>query len=136
LAALGQWCARQLDDIGARIPAPVGGFYLFPDFEPMREKLAARGVTTSDELCTKLLEDTGVAILPGSHFGRPSDELTARIAYVDFDGGQALREVAAIEGSEPPDDAFVERCCPRVVTAFERMCEWIDKPVGQMPRAS
>ena len=36
------------------------------------------------------MEETGVALLPGSAFGRPEDEFTARLAYVDFDGNEAL----------------------------------------------
>ena len=61
---------------------PAGGFYLFPDSTPLRERLALRGITTNRELCERLLEDTGVAILPGADFGRPLSELTARITWV------------------------------------------------------
>jgi aspartate aminotransferase len=37
------------------------------------------------------LNDTGVALLPGIAFGRPAEELNARIAYVNFDGGKTLQ---------------------------------------------
>ena len=56
---------------------------------------------TSRELCERLLVETGVAILPGHEFGRPAEELTARLAYVNFDGEQALE-------------------------AVDRICEWAD----------
>ena len=120
LAVLGAWCAEQLREAGARIADPVGGFYLFPDFEALREPLAERGIHTSEELCTALLEATGVAVLPGSQFGRPPAELTLRIAYVDFDGAKALEQVGALEGQ-----AFLDACCPRVVKAIDRMCGWL-----------
>lgn len=124
LAALGGWCARQLQEAGARLADPVGGFYLFPDFEPLRASLAARGINTSEALCHALLDTTGVAILPGSQFGRPPEELTVRLAYVDFDGGAAIE---AARGVDVLDEAFVATHCPRVVEAITRMCAWLTK---------
>ena len=123
LTALGGWCAKSLQDAGAHLADPIGGFYLFPDFEALREPLAARGIETNEQLCHQLLEDTGVAILPGSQFGRPPTELTVRLAYVDFDGGAAN----AALGDEPADEAFVREHCPRVVEAITRMCAWLQK---------
>ncbi len=65
---------------GARCPRPAGGFYVYPDFAPWREKLAARGVTTGMELASHLLTDWGVATLPASEFGEASDVLRLRLA--------------------------------------------------------
>lgn len=45
---------------------------------------------TDVELCEQLLNDTGIAILPGSTFGRNPEDLYARLAYVDIDGVLAL----------------------------------------------
>ena len=39
----------------------------------------------------QLLQDTRVVLLPGTAFGRPAEELNARIAYVNFDGGKTLQ---------------------------------------------
>ncbi|MEC9071332.1 MAG: pyridoxal phosphate-dependent aminotransferase, partial [Myxococcota bacterium] len=83
---------------GANVPDPEGGFYLMPDFTPLAEGLAARGIHTGETLVERALEETGVAFLPGSCFGRPEGELTARLAFVDFDGGRALKE-ASLRGS-------------------------------------
>jgi aspartate aminotransferase len=122
LACLGGLCARLLAEGGAAVDVPDGGFYLFPDFRKLRSGLRARGITTSDELCHRLLEETGVATLPGSNFGRPPSELTLRLAYVDFDGAAAL---AAAE-SEPGElgEAFARERCGKVVEAIERICTW------------
>ena len=38
-----------------------------------------------------MLDDSGVALLPGSDFGRDAKELSARLAYVNFDGEGAIR---------------------------------------------
>ena len=37
-----------------------------------------------------LFGDSGVALLPGSAFGMAETSLTARLAFVDFDGNKAL----------------------------------------------
>jgi aspartate aminotransferase len=123
LAALGNWIAYRLDKAGVHCPAPHGGFYLFPDFTPLAEGLAARGIADSPTLCRRLLEETGVAILPGSEFGRPTSELTARLAYVNFDGAEALRAVSDHE--DPLDEAFLRAICGSTLAAIERVCAWL-----------
>lgn len=124
LSALGRWTAATLRDAGAVVADPVGGFYLFPDLSPLKEQLTARGVITSELLCERLLDETGVAILPGSCFGRPPEELNVRLAYVDFDGANALAAAA----HETVDEAFIRRHCHRTVSAIERMAEFLSAP--------
>jgi len=123
LRALGRWVWRRMSKAGISVHEPAGAFYLFPDFEAHRESLARRGVRTAPELCERLLEETGVAMLPGTVFGRPSEELTARLAYVDFDGTAAL----AAADSEPEgrlDEPFLRAHCGDVLEAIERACAW------------
>lgn len=45
------------------------------------------------DLTTNLLEETGCATLPGSSFGRAPEELSLRLAFVNFDGEEALNAV-------------------------------------------
>lgn len=125
LHALGVSAHRRLCASGASVEPPVGGFYLFPDFSPLAERLHTRGVKTSDALCERVLEDTGVAMLPGSAFGRSPDELTVRIAYVDFDGAQAMAACEELGGNEALSEEFLARYCGRVVSALDRLCEWV-----------
>ncbi len=122
LAALAEHAYLTLSSVGAELHRAAGGFYLFPRFETHRAGLAARGIETGGEFCERLLEETGVATLPGSCFGRPEEELSLRLAFVDFDGGTALTRAA----TEVVDEAFVKTHCPRVTTAIERMAEWVD----------
>jgi aspartate aminotransferase len=49
------------------LPA-AGTFYLFPNTDGA---MRARGFATDVELCERLLEETGVAIVPGTAFGAP-----------------------------------------------------------------
>ncbi|MEO6209160.1 MAG: pyridoxal phosphate-dependent aminotransferase [Gemmatimonadaceae bacterium] len=50
---------------GVRITAPAGAFYAFPD---VSEATNAAGITAA-QLATKLLQEYGVALLPGTAFG-------------------------------------------------------------------
>ncbi len=125
LRMLGPELARRLREAGAAVHAPDGAFYLFPDFGPLRDRLESRGIRDSATMCDRLLEETGVAILPGIDFGRPADELTARLSYVNFDGGQAI---AALEGSaeaEGPVPGFIETHCAETLEAVDRICAWV-----------
>ena len=124
LSALGQRCAQILQAAGVRVHAPVGAFYLFPDFSPFAERLARRGITSSDSLCEALLREAGVAVLPGSAFQRPREELTARIAYVGFDGVKALTASEAIPLDHDLPADFIERWCGDMTEAVQRVTGW------------
>ncbi len=126
LKVLGNWIVDRLEQAGVNTLRPQGGFYLFPDFGGHRQRLAARGITTNTKLCEALLDETGVAILPGAEFGRSRDELTARLAYVDFDGARVMSMLASRQSVEI-DDEFLETHCPNVVNATRRMCDWVSK---------
>jgi aspartate aminotransferase len=106
-------------------PSPQGAFYIFPDFGSYREKFQEMGIHTSKQLCSRILDDTGVAMLPGSDFGRDPGEFSARIAYVDFDGRAALEASELLFNEERKYDEFVETYCPKVVAAINRLGNWL-----------
>jgi aspartate aminotransferase len=124
LAALGRWGVKRLTEAGVDVCSPMGAFYLFPDFSPLAETLRARGIGTSTQLCERLLEETGVAILPGSVFGHPPERLTARLAYVDFDGARALTAAEHLPRENSLGEEFLRTYCEPVTTALDRLCEW------------
>ncbi len=124
LAALGNQCTQILTGAGIRIHPPVGAFYLFLDFSQLADKLARIGITDSASLCERLLSDTGVAILPGVAFVRPREELTARLAYVDFDGAKALTASETIPLDESLPEKFTHQYCYNVVKACEAIADW------------
>ena len=78
------------------------------DANAFKEKLEAKGIKTSEQLCEHLLKDTGVAILPGNAFGYPEEHLITRLAYVDFDGTNALN-VSEAYGDRELDQAFLDQ---------------------------
>lgn len=127
LSSLGNWCCERLREAGVRVHTPEGAFYLFLDFSAIGDRLRARGMTTSPAVCEKLLEDTGVAILPGSAFERSQSELTARLAYVDFDGATALAASETVPLDQKLHDSFIDKHCADVITAVGRLVEWLGR---------
>lgn len=127
LKVVGEYLHRRLTEMGAHVQKPEGAFYLFPDFSGFRDALARHDLLTSQALCQALLEDTGVAILPASDFGFVPDHLAARIAFVDFDGSEALNLSGSDYADRDLDDDFVKQACPRLVLAMNKMEDWLGK---------
>lgn len=125
LSVVGNELYTRFKELNVYTPEPEGGFYLFPDFSNYKEQLKAQGIHNSGDFCDKLLADTGVALLPSYDFGRPSEELTARLSYVDFDGGKALEVAASAYADKPLDKAFIQQCCPNILEAMDQMERWL-----------
>jgi aspartate aminotransferase len=125
LRALGRTVAARLATAGVTAPAPQGAFYLFPDFGGHADALRDRGIRTSRELCARMLDETGVALLPGSDFGLPDEDLVARLSYVDFDGAAALSAVRHRPADQPLDEAFLHQTCGRVLAAVDALADWL-----------
>jgi aspartate aminotransferase len=126
LRRLSKLLVTKLNNAGIAVTQPDGAFYLFPDFILHKNKFDKKKITNSFELADKLLEETGVAILPGVSFGRPENELTARIAYVDFDGTRALSAAEQVKSEKDIDNDFLETYCGNTIEAIDRICDWVE----------
>lgn len=122
LGELASAASGALRDAGLDVPAARGGFYLYPDFGRFAEPLRRRGIDTSGALATALLEEAGVAALPGEAFGRPVTELTMRLSLVDFDGASAL---AALGSSSDTQGALA--ACRPVMDGIEAIVAWTQR---------
>jgi len=127
LASIGNESAKLLQKAGVKVHDPVGGFYLFLDFSNFTESLHNMGIMTSKELCKKLLEDTGVAILHGSSFSRPRKEFSARMAYVDFDGARALAAAKTVPLSEPLREGYNKKYCAKILEGVRCITDWVSE---------
>ena len=125
LKALGIKTHALMSDSGIECPLPEGAFYLFPNFKNYADKLRAKNIRTSMELTTRLLEDTGAALLPGNVFGRPAEELTARLAFVDFDGARALAAAETISPEDLLPENFVSLYCSYMLEGTKRIVDWV-----------
>jgi len=124
LKLLGNETANILKQGNILVNDPTGGFYLFLDFSSLREQLYKRGITNGSLLCERLLDECGIAILPGSDFNRPEEELSARLSYVDFDGAKALAASYTIPLYEKLSDNFLATYCPNVIEAAKKITDW------------
>ncbi len=61
-----EYCLGRMQSLGLPFVNPQGAFYLFFD---TGEVCAKRGWTGGQEFCSRLLEDKGVALVPGDAFG-------------------------------------------------------------------
>ena len=68
-----------------------------------------------------------MAILPGVDFGRPAEELLARLAYVDFNGANAIAALDTCGGNDPTEP-YLRQHCSKVLEATERICNWVEGP--------
>ena len=85
---------------GLSCPVPQGAFYAFPDFSRLIGKsCGGRELTDDAELCSALLEEVQVAVVPGSAFGAPG--------YLRF--SYAIDEASIEKGLERLE-RFVEMC--------------------------
>lgn len=125
LAKIGQHSVDTLKIAGIRVHEPKGAFYLFPDFSDFYDSFVKSRIRTSTAMCERLLQDTGVACLPGYDFGRPSVELTARLAYINFDGERALQASREIGLSNKLPDDFADKYAPETMTAMRKISQWV-----------
>lgn len=121
LKLVGYYMYNSLTNCGVTMPKPEGGFYLFPNFTPFSSFLKKKNIHNSKMFCEYLLEETGVALLPGTAFGRPENELTARLSFVDFDGKKALKEYK----NDMPTEVFMREFCPNIVEAAHQLTQWL-----------
>ena len=126
LRYIGKHSYDKLKQEGATLSMPIGAFYLYPDFSPLKDRLSARGICDSATLCKRLLEETGVASLPGSEFGSPDNVLALRLAYVDFDGARVLDAHEEISGEMELPTSFLEKYCPNVTNGIDAICRWLN----------
>lgn len=87
---------------GATVATPRAAFYLYPDFEPLRERLSAlHGVATGPDLTGLLLDRFGMGVLPAAEFGEGAGALRMRVATSLLYGDSEERRYAALAATDP-----------------------------------
>ena len=69
----------------------------------------------------KILDETGVAMLPASDFGFGSKRMLTRLCYIDFDGNEFLK---ATKNDKVIDDKIIEKYAPNVVEGVKKLSNW------------
>jgi aspartate aminotransferase len=96
---------------GASCRPPSAAFYLYPDLEPLRDRL---GVASGAELAELLLERDEIAVLPGEAFGDDPVALRCRIATSLLYGRSDEERWEALAAEDPV-------ALPRIRAALDRL---------------
>ena len=121
LEIIANYVYKELTQVGIKCQRPQGGFYMLCDFSKVLKK--SNEISDGKSLCNKILSEIGFAMLPGSDFGMQNELLISRIAFVDFDGGNALN---LIKNNKNIPDNFLEIACPKIIKGIKKLKEWID----------
>ena len=117
LKSVGMYVYNHLKSNKILINPPQGGFYLMPEFVNKKFK-------NSSDLCKAILNETGVAMLPGSAFGFKPKKMLTRLSFTDFDGAKFLN---SINYNDNLNEALVEKFAPNVVEGTKKLSIWAKK---------
>jgi aspartate/methionine/tyrosine aminotransferase len=117
-----QW---RLEKLGLNCLQTQGGFYLFPDFNNLRDSLKEKNITTNIELADHQLKNHQVAMLPGSAFYMPDDHLSLRMAPVDFDGRELISQ--SFDNQQLTESNTITKLFPNVVAGLDKISEFVSR---------
>lgn len=115
-AAVARAATDRFCEAGAMVVPPQAAFYLYPDFDAWRERLAAFGVTTGLEFTRFLMDTYGLGVLPASAFGESEKALRARVSVSLLYGDSEAERLEALYARDPLQ-------VPRIRTHLDRLSE-------------
>ena len=114
LKAVGEYVFENLKSNTISINKPQGGFYLMPEF--LTQKFS-----TSEEMCSNILNETGVALLPGSDFGFSKERMITRLSFTDFNGGEFMKN---IKKTKKIDINSISEFAPKIIEGTKKLKLW------------
>lgn len=114
---------RIVADVGAVCRPPVGAFYVYPDFFPVRDKLAARGVTDSESLSRYLVDEHGIVVLGGHLLGDDPAALRFKAATSMLYGDTPELQRQALDADDPTRLPHIRDVLTRLAEAFTKLCD-------------
>ena len=116
LKEVGEYVYENLKSNKVNINKPQGGFYLMPEFLITK-------FSTSEEMCSDILEKTGVALLPGSDFGFLKERMIARLSFTDFNGDEFMQN---IKKTKKIDKSFISKFAPKITEGTKKLKDWVE----------
>ena len=74
-------------------------------------------------MCSNILKETGVALLPGSDFGFSKKRMIARLSFTDFDGNEFMK---SINENKKIDLSIISKFAPKIIEGTKRLKEWVE----------
>ena len=114
LKAVGEYVYNNLKSNKINMNKPQGGFYLMPEF-------LIKKFSTSQDMCSDILEKTGVALLPGSDFGFSKERMIVRLSFTDFNGQEFMDY---IKKNNKLDTSLISKFAPKIVEGTNKLKLW------------
>ena len=114
LRSVGNYVYDSLSSNKVLVKQPQGGFYLMPEFINAKFQ-------SSSEMCDNILNETGVALLPGSDFGFDEKRMLVRLSFTDFNGENLMQEYAK---KKFLDNKSIENLAPKVAQGVDKLKKW------------
>ena len=116
LSAVGNYVYENLKSNKVLINKPQGGFYLMPEF--LNKKF-----NSSSEMCNSILNETGVALLPGTDFGFDQTQMLARLSFTDFKGEEFMNKIV---DNQKIDNDHIANFAPKIIEGIDKLKKWSD----------
>ena len=114
LKLVGEYVYNNLKSNKINMNKPQGGFYLMPEF-------LIKKFSTSQDMCSDILEKTGVALLPGSDFGFSKERMIVRLSFTDFNGQEFMNY---IKKNNKLDTSLISKFAPKIVEGTNKLKLW------------
>ena len=114
LKVVGEYVYNNLKSNKINMNKPQGGFYLMPEF-------LIKKFSTSQDMCSDILEKTGVALLPGSDFGFSKERMIVRLSFTDFNGQEFMDY---IKKNNKLDTSLISKFAPKIVEGTNKLKLW------------
>ena len=114
LKVVGEYVYNNLKSNKINMNKPQGGFYLMPEF-------LIKKFSTSQDMCSDILEKTGVALLPGSDFGFSKERMIVRLSFTDFNGQEFMDY---IKKNNKLDTSLITKFAPKIAEGTNKLKLW------------
>jgi aspartate aminotransferase len=123
-ALVGEFMSTEINKIESiKATVPQGTFYLFVDFNDLKEKLKEKGVNTSNDLEQSLMgHPFHMITITGDACMLDPDDFGARISFTDYDGETAYQNFKKhIPSPDEEKRAFIEQNMPNIIEGIRRL---------------
>jgi aspartate/methionine/tyrosine aminotransferase len=121
---IGNYVYRRLKKANYEVAKPEGAFYLLPSVNHKLDNILDKGIYTSKDLVEHMIINYGVAAIAGTAFGLNSEDLSFRLAYIDYDGREVMKEYCKdIDAAKSDPELFIRKYAPRIETGTDRLHE-------------
>ena len=78
---------------------------------------------SSSEMCNNILNETGVALLPGTDFGFDQTQMLARLSFTDFKGEEFMNKIV---DNQKIDNDHIANFAPKIIEGIDKLKKWSD----------